>query len=92
MNKKTIDSEPVNHYNEGRWFSEPLKRKRGLFMCAYLHHYTISFNSTIEDILKKVKAEHYDNVSYNEMMKDLISRGLAVAERKDVIETDVLHV
>lgn len=47
-----------------------------------LHQCPISVSSSLEAAIEKIKAEHYENVGYNDMFKDLITRGLIEAERK----------
>ena len=60
-------------------------------MAADLHQYTFSITPSLEADLEKAKSDHYKNMTDNEMIKDLIARGLAAARCKDEPETDVIQ-
>lgn len=51
-------------------------------MAEDLYQYSISVSPTMEGALEKAKTEYYSNTTNNEMIKDLISRGLAVSKTK----------
>ena len=84
-NKKTIDSEPLNHYNIIR-FNNSLNQKRGDAM-TYLKHFTIYIPLSMKADLDMVKNNYFCK---NDMMKDLIIRGLhsiKVETELNIVET-----
>lgn len=52
-------------------------------MAANLRRFTISVTKTMDDALEKAKKEQYDKVSQNEMIRDLIIRGLKTLEQEE---------
>lgn len=57
--------------------------ERGSVMAANLRRFTISVTKTMDDALEKAKKEQYDKVSQNEMIRDLIIRGLKTLEQEE---------
>ena len=76
-----IDSEPLNHYNIIK--SESVNQFGGGNVATSLKRFTISITPSMESSLDKAKRDFYYKDTQNEMIRDLIIRGLETLNRKD---------
>lgn len=80
----SLDSEPVNHYNEANLFgSVNHSMKEGRQMATKLRRFTVSVTPEIEVDLNSIKQEYFYNDTRAEMIRELIKRGLTSYKAED---------